>query len=391
MRVVHTVASTNASQGGTSRSIPTLCQSLSDLGVQTELLTTSRSSETDPGQVLLPREPVVVNLVGASGRPVIGWWESVRGFRRVLAERIEVGPSAIVHDHGAWLATNYSSSSIAARLDVPFVISPRGMLTDWAIRHNRIRKQVAWRIYQRRAMERAAMIHVTSEGEAACIRELGLDLPICMVPNGIELPEEDGDSERTGSGRNVLFLSRFHPKKGLPNLIRAWDQVRPAGWILTLVGPDENGHRAEIEGMVRERGLGATVRFREPIDDHAKWDLYRSADLFVLPSHSENFGSVVGEALACGVPVITTRETPWSELGERHCGWWIDVGVEPLARALGEAVGTSVQKRREMGRRGKRLIQDRYSWREVAVKMRAAYSWLVGTGDRPAFVERPCA
>jgi glycosyltransferase involved in cell wall biosynthesis len=101
--------------------------------------------------------------------------------------------------------------------------------------------------------------------------------------------------------------------------------------------------------------------------------LYQEADLFVLPSFSENFGLVIAEALASGVPVITTRATPWSELEEFGCGWWIGVGVEPLVTALREATALPREALREMGRRGRLLIEQRYDWEELGRQMAKVY------------------
>jgi glycosyltransferase involved in cell wall biosynthesis len=111
--------------------------------------------------------------------------------------------------------------------------------------------------------------------------------------------------------------------------------------------------------------------------------LYRSADLFVLPSHSENFGLVVAEALACGVPVITTRGTPWEDLVTHRCGWWTPVGVEGIASALKEATRFDDAIRNEMGCRGRALVESKYGWSAVAQQMMQTYRWMLGQRNRP--------
>jgi len=123
-----------------------------------------------------------------------------------------------------------------------------------------------------------------------------------------------------------------------------------------------------------------------PVAGEAKWNLYRDADLFVLPSHSENFGLVVAEALACGVPVITTRGTPWEDLVTHRCGWWTEIGVEPLANALREALRLSDEERQHMGRRGRKLVEENYTWPAAAKKMVAVYRWMLGEGQKPECV-----
>jgi glycosyltransferase involved in cell wall biosynthesis len=226
-----------------------------------------------------------------------------------------------------------------------------------------------------------------------------------MIPNGVELPSlSASDGERAGvrcaensvtqpSTRNpqpplrtALFLGRIHPIKGLLDLIKAWVLVRPQGWRVAMAGGDENNHRAEVEAAIQALDLAADFSFLGPVAGDAKWSLYQQADLFVLPSHSENFGIVVAEALASSVPVITTRGTPWEDLVTHRCGWWTDNGPEPLAAALRDALNRTDEERHEMGRRGRQLVEQKYSWPGIAAQMHAVYRWVLGEGEKPECV-----
>ena len=178
-------------------------------------------------------------------------------------------------------------------------------------------------------------------------------------------------------------MSRLHPKKGLLNLIEALAISLPDSWEVIIAGPDEENHRHEVECAVRRTQLTNKVTFLGPVDDGKKWAIYQSADLFVLPSFSENFGIVVAEALASGVPVITTIGTPWQELETHNCGWWIDIGVEPLAEALQIAMSLTDEERLRMGQNGRRLIEQKYNWSDVADKMITVYQWVLGQGSKP--------
>ncbi len=130
----------------------------------------------------------------------------------------------------------------------------------------------------------------------------------------------------------ALFLSRLHPGKGLMDLVGAWQRVRPEGWKMRVIGPDVCGHKAEVMAAVRDAKLESMFEFAGELNDDEKWQEYVDADLFIHPTHSENFGISVAEALAAGVPVITTKGAPWEELMEEsgRCGWWVDIGVEGL-------------------------------------------------------------
>jgi len=261
------------------------------------------------------------------------------------------------------------------------------MISDWALAQAARKKRVAWHLYQRRDLASAALIHATSEAEVAEAQRLGVNVPIARIPNGVEIPEPEAlPPWSTAPVRRALFLSRVHPKKGLPSLIEAWAHVSPDGWELAIAGPDEDGHQADVKQAAAQAGIGDQVKFIGPVADAAKWEVYRSADLFVLPTHSENFGIVVAEALAAGVPVLTTTGAPWSELETHRCGWWTEIGADPIATALTEATHLPTSTLREMGERGRQLVESRYAWSRAAEQMIEAYAWVFGGDSRPDFV-----
>jgi glycosyltransferase involved in cell wall biosynthesis len=309
-------------------------------------------------------------------------------FYRALRDEVLEAPPDLLHDHGLWLPSNVMAAIVAKRYAVPLVISTRGMLTAWALRHNRWKKRLAWWAYQRWVLRQAALFHVTSQEEVDALRNLGFDQPAAIIPNGVPLPNLSDLKEKEAGSRRVLFLSRLHPKKGLPMLLEAWAEVRPAGWTLELVGPSEDGHRAELEAQARRMDLADHVHFVGSVSNDEKWDVYRRADLFVLPTHSENFGIVVAEALAAEVPAITTTGAPWGDLETRDCGWWVDSDMEAIAGALREAVALEPTEREAMGRRGRRLVEEQYSWPSVAEDMAATYRWLLGEGPRPDIIQQ---
>ena len=186
--------------------------------------------------------------------------------------------------------------------------------------------------------------------------------------------------------RTLLFLSRLHPIKGLKDLVQAWAHVRPNGWRVVVAGPNENGHQEDIETVAESLGVRSDFDFLGAVDDDTKWKLLSASDLFVLPSYSESFGLAIAEALAAEAPVITTRATPWRELETNQCGWWIDNNVDALTAALREATSLSDEQRRAMGKRGRELVENKYSWTRIATRMREVFEWMVGQRDKPACV-----
>lgn len=342
--VVHTIDSVAAEQGGPSRSVPALVQALRGAGVEASL-----SSYEDGASHVC----IAANLI---------------------------------HDHGLWLPSNHAAARAARRWRIPIVVSPRGMLEPWALAQKRWKKQAAWALYQRADLAQAVAIHATSAAEAESVRAAGIRAPVAIVPNGVSVPDAL-PPRRTGSVRRALFLSRIHPVKGLPLLVEAWDRVRPAGWELVIAGPDEGGHRAKVEALVQGSGVSDAVRFVGPVSDADKWALYRTADLVVLPTHSENFGLVIAEALGAGVPVLTTTGAPWRALEQEQCGWWVAPAAEAIAEALSAATSLPRSSLDEMGDRGRAVVARDFGWASVAVQMCAIYAWLLGEGERPDTVD----
>lgn len=292
-----------------------------------------------------------------------------------------------VHVHSLWMMPSiyppFAMRGTRARL----VVSPHGTLSPWALARSRPRKGFAWYVLgQRRLLAAAALFHATSQEEAEDIRRLGYRQPVALIPNGVAVPDcalpEPGRPRRT-----LLFLSRIHPKKGLDLLLRAWARLeaRFPDWDLEVVGPDNEGHLQEMQRLAGELGL-ARVTFRGPLYGADKLRAYAGADLYVLPSWSENFGYTVAEALVCRTPVVTTRPTPWAALEHEGCGWWIDTGYEPLAACLETVLPTPRAKLNEMGEVGRNYVSRELSWDSVAERMEATYAWLLENGPLPSWV-----
>lgn len=362
MKVFHTVASLRMETGGPARSVPGLARALARAGADVSL-----GSDDRPGDFTAP-EGVALRAVGGDTAP----WQT--------------GELELIHDHGVWLPANYRVAKIADSTATTRVVSPRGMLEPWALNHRKWKKRLAWLLYQKRCLKSAAALHATSPAEAEQFRRLGFTMPIILLPNGVDLPVLTNTSAPSSGvkRKTALFLGRIHPKKGLPLLLEAWAQVKPPDWDLHIVGPDEDGHRAELQRMAGKLGLGgACVRFSGSMDGEAKEHAFREASLFILPTHSENFGIAVAEALAHGLPVITTHGAPWECLDTEQCGWWVPVDGASIATALDDATRRPEAELRQMGTRGKTMVAERYSWDGIAREMLACYRWILGQGSKP--------
>ena len=186
-----------------------------------------------------------------------------------------------------------------------------------------------------------------------------------------------------------LFLGRVHPVKGVDVLLGAWRRVqdRFPDWELHIVGPDEDGYLERMRRLGRELGVQRTS-FPGPAYGEAKAAAYGAADLFVLPSHTENFGVAVAEALAHGVPAIVSRNAPWSGLEERDCGWWIERDEGALTECLGHALALPPAELAWRGANGRAWMEEDFSWRRISERMRDTYHWLINGGKPPNWVRR---
>jgi glycosyltransferase involved in cell wall biosynthesis len=358
VKVIHTIHSIRSEAGGPAYSVPALAKALQKEGIEVELWTCVPSAVPPHGLVTKCVQP--------------------KALAAKMQEAQKANPNLIIHDHGVWLPWNHQVAKAAAKAKIPRVVSPRGMLEPWAMGYRAAKKWLAWRLYQKRDLQSAALLHATAEAEAQNLRELGLTPPIHVASNGVTLPPSTLVKRPTSNQvRTILFISRLHPKKGLLDLVAAWSRIKNPDWRIRIIGPDEKNHRSEVQAAIAAAGLTSFIHIEPALAGSAKWQAYADADLFVLPSYSENFGLVVAESLACGTPVITTRATPWEELETHRCGWWIETGSIALQETLEKAIELPLDDLSIMGQSGRELIADRYDWASIAVSMRRAYQGLL--------------
>jgi glycosyltransferase involved in cell wall biosynthesis len=279
-----------------------------------------------------------------------------------------------------WNVPEWWASRLARAGGVPYVVSPRGMLQPQAMRRGRWRKAIAYSLLERRNLEGAALLHATSEQEAAAIRDLRLDVPVAMVPNGVDLAaaRQAARGYRTRLGIPpgafvVLFLGRMHRIKRLDLLGGAFADVRAThpSVHLVLAGPDEHGLVPDL--LRRLSAHAGAVHALDVVDGAEKWALLKDADVMVQCSDSESFGLAIVESLAAGVPVVATRTTPWGEVEARECGFW----VEQTAPAIAAAIRTLVDdpaRRARMGERAAAFAHEQYGWDAIAFAMARLYS-----------------
>ena len=318
--------------------------------------------------------------------------EAVRGPRAFgyapqLYDAVRRADLDVLHVACTWMYPTLVSLKWGRATGRPVVVAPHGDLDAWALANGRWKKALAAALYERRHLKRAATLHALNRAEARAFRDYGLANPIAVIPNGIDVPvtvaggPDAGWSKRLPAGAKVLlFLGRLHPKKNIAALIAAWarvDRERGAAndWWLAIAGSGSEAYTASLGACIRETGARG-VRFVGPQYGRAKAASFRRASAFVLPSLSEGLPMAVLEAWSYGLPAVVT---PACNLPEgRISGAAIETGttVDALAGGLRRLMAMSEGERAAMGRAGRRLTAERFSWRQVAGEMRALYGWL---------------
>lgn len=303
----------------------------------------------------------------------------------------------VVHTHGIWTYTSHIVNRWRAKRGGPTIVAPHGSLDSWALKRSRWKKGLALWLYERKNLDNTSCMHALSQREADSFSAYGIAKPIAIIPNGIlqEWLSKTGDATRfksrvglTEELRIMLFLSRITPKKGLPMLLNAMVSLREhlENWKLVIVGVNEFGHQDEVEALVNRLNLNSYVKFVGPLYGQEKRDAFAAAEIFVLPSHSEGAPVVILEALGASVPVLTTKASPWEELNLYNCGWWTEISIEGIARALREVLSKSSEELKLMGINGKKLISEKYTWDKIGIRTIQLYRWLMGESKEPDFI-----
>jgi len=348
MRILHVVADHSPRSGGVFRSIEDLGEGMVERGHDVRVVCTGEAM-VEEGRLRRTAYPVGFPR-GLYASP--GLLKHLEG---------HVDEADVVHVHSQWTVPVWWGSQMAARLGKPLVHSPHGALSPASLAHHAWRKRMV-SVLDRRVLRRADRIVADSGLEADWIRQwCPADAKrVRIIPPVLKAPVERERAEGVKGGpKRVLFVGRPHPMKGIDLLLEAWRRVRAQSdtkeWELALTAPDSVPWASGDDSSVRWVGELSPEACRRAIGE---------ADVLVLPSRSECFGLAVAEALFQGVPAITTTATPWEGILKAEsgsAGWVVEPLVDSLSEALLEAMSMASEELREMGRRGKQLMRERFS------------------------------
>ncbi len=375
MKVLHVIPGLDAGHGGPTYALRGMTLALADAGCEVDVITTSSEmSETGSG---IPQHVDGVRIFSFERRPSLGWsfsWPLTRWMLRHLTDY------DLLHVHALFAYPTLASCTAARHHAIPYVLRPLGTLNPWELSFRSWKKAPYLKLIEYRNLAGAAAIHATSALEETSIRALGLPVHVVTIPLGVDIPERPvgADFRRDGDFINVLYLSRLHPKKGLEPLIDAVAALgSPVPYRLIVAGDGDPQFVRYLQDLVEHRGVGDRVQFAGFVSDAAKQQVLSEADLFVLPSYSENFGVAVAEAMAAAVPVIVGDRVGLAAAVEQAgAGLVVPARGRELAEAL-RVLLVDPERRRRMGAAGRAYAERELAWPRIAKSLTGLYEEVV--------------
>jgi glycosyltransferase involved in cell wall biosynthesis len=398
MNILHVIPAVAPRYGGPSQAVIEMCLALQGAGLTVELCTTDADGD----------ERLAVEL----DKPTLYRGVQTHFFRRDRSEAFKFSRSLarwldenvaqydIVHIHAVFSHATYAAAQACLRRRVPYIVRPLGTLEPWSMQQKRPRKMLAWHLLFRRVLRKAAAVHYTTAQEQE-LTEQSLNLSKGItIPNGVN--EALLAIEPTGKFREqhgipahamvVLCLSRLHPKKGIDLLLEAFLDLRTQGklepWHLVIAGDGESGYVGRLRGIIQEMAAEAFVHWPGWLEGESKFAALAEANLFVLNSFQENFGIGAVEAMACGTPVLLSRQVGLAaDVTEHGAGWIVDLQQGGLRDGLLEATADAAEARRR-GANARRLVADRFTWPRISAQLQSLYESLLANSESAVVGER---
>jgi glycosyltransferase involved in cell wall biosynthesis len=392
VRILHVIGSLSPRDGGPSTVLPEMCRALARRGHYVEIVTTNLDGN---GVLDVPVSvPILRDGITTTYYPIQVPRSYDTSIPMALMLRTRIMEFDVVHVHSLYLFHTLIASALCRRQGVPYVIRPHGTLDPYHRSVRRWRKAVYDMLFERRNLAGAAAIHYTSDGEQAFAEEAGVRTSGYVIPHGIDLRVFDDKRDEDlaavppdPEGRVLItFLGRLTEKKGLDILLKAFAQVSTMAprAQLVIAGPDNEGLALQMRRWIDERGIADRVSMPGLVTGHAKVELLRRSDVFVLPSRDENFGVTVAEALAARTAVIVTRGVALHEEIERaHAGLVTDRTPNAVAAALLRLLNDG-RLRTRLAENGRALVEHSYSWGRACERLEGMYAAAVATRGEPS-------
>ena len=384
MKVLHVIPSVAPIQGGPSYAVLAMVQALRSQGIEVEIATTDDNGpkllevplnqQTEYQEVpiwFFPRFALPMKEFIFSAALTQWLWQNMRNYD-------------LAHTHYLFSYASTCAGAIARQQKIPYIVRTIGQLSPWALAQSRTKKWLYTQLIEQRNLRQAAAIHCTAPGEAEDVRKFGIQTPTITIPLGVDIPNSRPDArkalrEKYGIADDVpvlLFLSRLHYKKRPDLLLHSLSSLAQEGcpFHLCLAGTGEPDYLNYLQTLIGSLGLTTQTSLTGFVAGQDKELLLQGADIFVLPSFSENFGVAVAEAMAAGLPVVVTPGVQIApDIAEAKAGLVVEGEVETVAAAIAQLLDCP-ELRQQLGENGRKFAQSHYSWDAIARQLAAAYT-----------------
>lgn len=275
-----------------------------------------------------------------------------------------IGQSDICHIYGGWTYFHIKIFYLAFNLKKKIIIHPLGYYEPWALNQKKIKKKLAWVLYQKKILLKSDLIHCASITEKKNLLKLNKSFNTQVIPYGISNDSIKNKITKKKIKKKAIYFSRLHKKKGIEDLIRCWNEIGNKDWILDIYGPADNQNYKEK--LIKMANNNENINFFNPVYNKKKKSrIFDNYDFMILPSYSENFGMIVLESLARGLPVLTTTNTPWLSIKNKNAGWVINSSYNHLKSVLKKIF---LYSEKEFTIKSKNAIKlaKKFSWKNVS-------------------------
>lgn len=371
MKILHTISSIGVKSGGTSSCLYNM---LLDIKKYSARVLCFRLGSDDK----LPGEGLNIEFVE---QPSEKRFLYSKQYKSALID----SDAVLFHIHGIWQYVEYIAAKVARKKNIPYIICPHGMLYPEALNKSRIMKNLFLSLFLKRDLQKAASVHVTCEEEMAHIRNLGIKSPIAVIPNSVEIPQSI--NREIPNKKRIGYLGRIHPRKNIDKIIHAWNRigVNDDEHELLIIGSGDDMYFNFLKEEVSRLNLRNVV-FTGFLSGMEKQEALDSLNYLIVPSDFENFGMIIAEALSRKIPVIASKGTPWKDLEDYQCGWWIENDIDSIAQTIEECLSLTEEEWLKMGENGRRLVVEKYSTTTIADKLENLYDWILKKKEKPDFV-----
>ena len=389
MKILFLIPAIGSVYGGTSKSVVELAQALMIQGMTVDLVTTNANGDNIldvPTNCWMESKGIRIQYFN-----YLGWKDYKFSLSMINWLHQHIQDYNLIHSNAIFSLTNLPFYWHCQLHNLPYLVTPRGMLEPWALAYKAWKKRLFYTLFEKAALQNASALHLLSASEAQRIKPLQLKTPTVILPNGLHredyetLPSPDRFYEKfpaTQGKTLILFLGRIDPKKGLDLLASSFASVhqRFPNTHLIIAGQDNIGFLPTAKNYFAQANSLNAVTFTGMLTGQLKYAALAAADLYVAPSYSEGFSMSVLEGMASGLPCIITTGCNFPETGEAKAAHVVDINSESIAQALIQCLSDPVEAK-EMGERARQLVFSDYTWDSIAKKMIEVYDAILN--DRP--------